>query len=232
MPREWKSLLLVALAILAPSGNAGASLITYEVEARVVQGATPPGSFQADTGLLPFLPFTWTGRFTIDTTVPLAAGDLQSNARYLFDQPDTEFVVTIGDLTLSPNAFYIHLDRLGNCDRFGIARAGGNNEGAFAHLGFQSNYCHPSGEQLPDLSLDSFVSAPPEFFGGSTFSSVITHNNWQILGNVNGIRRVPEPSTAALILFGALLALFMQRAQYVRGVACQAAPGGVRTLAA
>ena len=197
--------LLVAAFALLSSAHASASLITFEIEARIVSFGSAVGSFEADTGLSAATPFTWIGTVTFDTATPQFEGDGTFVSSYLFAQPVNSFHAMVGELELFADDFRIDLTRGAQCDRFGVAF------GSYANLGFQSNYCPPAAQRWSDLTLDSLAASDMGFFGGTTFESVVTHNNWQILGNVNGIRRVPEPSTIALMCVALLAGLCVQR---------------------
>ncbi len=179
--------IVAALALLTTT-TAHAGFITLEIEARFVAFSNGWDQFYADTGIAPQAPFNWTGRITLDTAAAPDTVSYPNGSLFNFDGAGSRMTATVGNVTVTHDAFTLLVAQEGDCDRLIIGAID------FSALNFASHSC---GGHLPNYSMASLLDGI-ERFASSPYPSVVSYNGWRILGVVDSVRQVPEPSSLAL----------------------------------
>ena len=108
--------IVAALALLTTT-TAHAGFITLEIEARFVAFSNGWDQFYADTGIAPQAPFNWTGRITLDTAAAPDTVSYPNGSLFNFDGAGSRMTATVGNVTVTHDAFTLLVAQEGDCDR-------------------------------------------------------------------------------------------------------------------
>ena len=152
-------------------------------------------AFESDTGIAPVVGEFAQGllKFAYDTS----DGTIQSGSSVVlssFFDPDTPtYAVTVS----SESAGGTFLTACYGGVRLGFT--GTSVSGGGTSINGHVNYCLPSAIPGAFYSLNDFVSAPTNTFGGAAYRDGISGGPWALSGNGIVLTRIPEPTTIALV---------------------------------